>query len=252
MHRDITGNRLSYFEKGMALLARVIRDRGNSSLRDLASELDIPLSTAYRLISAQKRAGLLRTAGRGRYSAGRELLDLASGFDARLELAEAARPHLRRLARQLSRTVHLGLLENDMVTYLVKEQGGEAKIFTLEGMQLEAYCSAVGKTLLAFLQSNERERYLNAGSFVALTPKTITDSAQLRRSLEEIRKREYAVDCEEVSEGLRCIAIPLRDRSDHIVAAVSVSQASGAGGLIEEHVLLPQLRECVSRIGKSL
>jgi IclR family transcriptional regulator, acetate operon repressor len=252
MHRDIAGDRLTYFEKGMVLLARVIRDKGNSSLRDLASELDIPLSTAYRLISAQKRAGLLRAAGRGRFSAGRELLDLASGFDARLELAEAARPHLRRLARQLRRTVHLGVLENDMVTYLVKEQGGEAKIFTLEGMQLEAYCSAIGKTLLAALENDERERYLTAGPFVALTPQTITDSGELRKSLEAIQKFEYAVDHEEVSEGLRCIAIPLRDRCNHTVAAVSVSQTTCSGALIEDQVLLASLQECVGRIGKSL
>ncbi|VTZ25831.1 IclR family transcriptional regulator [Methylocella tundrae] len=248
MSEDIPADKTTLLEKGMALLALVIRDGGRGPLRQLAGELNIPLSTAYRLIGEHTRAGWLCSVGRGRYVPGQELLDLASRIDSRSVLANIARPHLRGLARRLHQTVHLGFLENDMVTYILKERGGGIPVFTQAGMQLEAYCSAIGKMLLASLPDDQREQYIAAGPFVALTPRTIIDPAELRKALNAIWQADYAVDNEEVSEGLRCIAIPLRDRRDKIVAAISMSRTIGPGDVIEDIAVLNLLRGCADQI----
>jgi len=252
MNEEPITDKTSLFEKGMALFALIVCDGGHRSVRELAQEVNIPLSTAYRLIGEQRRAGWLSPAGRGRYMPGPGFLDLAANVDQRALLVNIARPQLRGLAQQLGQTVHLGVLENDMVTYLLKESGGGCPVFTQEGMQLEAYCSAIGKMLLACLPDEQREHYIASGPFVALTKNTIVSADELRKTLKAIKEADYAIDDEEVFEGLRCIAIPIRDHHGKAVAAVSISRTVPATKPIEEATLLNRLRGCAKRITKSL
>ena len=208
-------------DRALELLTRLLRDRGRAPLRDLAAQLDMPISTAHRLVAAFERRHLVTRAARGHYIAGMGLADLVP--DRRLILIQAARPLLRRLARDQKRTAHLGILEADMVTYLVKEAGGGARLFTKELMQLEAYCTGIGKVLLAGLDTPARERYLAGGPFVRLTETTITDPEALRHSLAEIAQRGHAVDDAEMAEGLHCLAVPLHDAQDRVFAAISLT-----------------------------
>ncbi|WP_257555252.1 IclR family transcriptional regulator C-terminal domain-containing protein [Sphingobium sp. CFD-2] len=83
--------------------------------------------------------------------------------------AEIARPLIRKLAKSVGHTVHLGVLEGDMTTYLVKEGRVDDGLLTREDMQLESYCSGIGKVLLAYLSEADRQRYLSGGPFVRLT-----------------------------------------------------------------------------------
>lgn len=244
--------RLPLLEKAMALLSLILRDGGNRPLRGLAAELKIPQSTAYRIAGAHVQSGWLCATGRGRFVPSLELLRLAALNDPNTILANVARPHLKRLAQKLRQTLHLGVLETDMVTYLLKECGGGTPVFTQAGMQLEAYCSAIGKMLLASIPEADREAYIAAGPFVPLTPKTITDPAQLRATLRAIKQADYAIDDEEVVEKLRCIAAPLRDRSGRIVAAISVSRNVASGEPIGDLAVLESLRACCREIMQCL
>jgi DNA-binding IclR family transcriptional regulator len=244
--------KLPLLEKAMALLSLILRDGGKSPLRELAAELKIPQSTAYRIVGVHVQSGWLCATGKGKFTPSLELLRLAAQHDPNTILANVARPHLKRLAHKLRQTLHLGVLENDMVTYIMKEYGGGAPVFTQAGMQLEAYCSAIGKMLLASIPEAEREAYIAAGPFVALTPKTITDPAQLCATLRAIKHADYAIDDEEVAENLRCIAIPLRDRSGRIVAAISVSRNVASGEPVDDLAVLESLRACCREIMQCL
>ena len=113
-----------------------------------------------------------------------------------------------------------------MVSYIVKEGDPDATLFTREAMQLEAYCSAVGKLLLAQLSDERLSEYLATAPFVALTPYTITEPDEIRRHLVEIRSAGFAVDDREVADDLVCIAVPVRLASDEVVAAISCSRRS--------------------------
>lgn len=90
-------------------------------------------------------------------------------------------------------------------------------------MQLEAYCSAVGKALLAYLPQQDREDYLAGGPFVPLTENTIVEPDDLSCEFEVTRARGYAIDNEEILTGLFCVAAPLMKPDGTVIAAISVS-----------------------------
>jgi IclR family acetate operon transcriptional repressor len=139
-------------------------------------------------------------------------------------LREAASPILKRLSDQLSLTVNVGLLEDNMVTYLAKigdhANGGRALCV---GDRFEAYCSGMGKVLLAALPDNALEAFLLDGDFVALTEKTITSRSALRVEFQRVRKQGYAIDDLEFDIDRRCIAVPVRDNQGRTFGAISVS-----------------------------
>ena len=236
-------------EKGLGLFLGIVEDAGETPLSVQAGRAAIPISTAQRIVGAFVHTGLLSRVGRGRYAAGLRLAALAEqGANPRAVLAEASRPLLQRLARALSTTVHLAVLEGEMVTYLVKAHGGGPELLTRELIQLEAYCSGVGKVLLAHLDKAAREAYLAAGPFVALTPFTITDPAALRRELDAVRRQGFARDAAEVKENLHCVAVPVRGPDGQVVAALSVSGLPASRPSAPTPPFLPSLLACAQRI----
>jgi IclR family transcriptional regulator, acetate operon repressor len=231
---------------------RILRDQGHVSLRSQAESLGIPVSTAYRLARRLHEAGLISRIGRGYFAAGLELARLTAGFPPARVTADAAGPHLRRLAHRLGLTVHLGVIEEDMVTYLSKVHGGGPDLFTRTGTQLEAYYSAIGKVLLAALPDSQLDRYLGVGPFIALTSNTISSPEGLRKEIIAVRSEGFATDAEEACENLRCIAVPVRDRHAGVVAAISAARRLQRGGSPDEGGILQALRDCARRIEADL
>jgi DNA-binding IclR family transcriptional regulator len=111
-----------------------------------------------------------------------------------------------------------------MVMYTVKEGHPVDRLFTREGTQLEAYCSAVGKVLLAHLSEDEREAYLATGPFVALTDATITSAPELRTHLAEVRAGGCAIDNREIAPDLVCVAVPVVWPDTSVRAAISLAR----------------------------
>jgi IclR family transcriptional regulator, acetate operon repressor len=236
-------------EKSLELFLSVVDDAGRTPLSVLATRLGLPISTAQRIVAAFVRSGLLNRVERGRYAAGLRLAGVAGVAEVRQVLIAASRPLLRRLAREIGATVHLGVLEGDMVTYLVKEHGGGAPVLTREMIQLEAYCSGIGKVLLAHLDDAAREAYLAAGPFVALTGKTMTDPDTLRTVLRRIRAQGYAVDDAELEDDLYCLAVPVRGPGGEVLAALSASSRSTTP---IDLTLLDRLRACSTGVERRL
>ncbi|WP_424543324.1 IclR family transcriptional regulator domain-containing protein [Sphingopyxis granuli] len=147
----------------------------------------------------------------------------AQPSEPRPALAAGLRRPLARLAAQFGAYAHAGILEDSMVTYIVKERGDAAELFTAERMQLEAYCSAIGKILLAALPEPALAAYLAGGPLIALTPNTITDAAVLRDELATIRRTGIAYDRHEIRNDLFCIAVPLPPEDGRIEGAISLS-----------------------------
>jgi len=238
-------------DKGLALLAKVVRDRGLTPLSTIAAEMGLAPSTARRLVAALDRHGLVARGERGRYLAGGALIELGCMHDRRGLIIGVSRAPLRQLARTLGATTHLGVFETDMVTYIVKESVSAHSVFTRELQQLEAYCSGIGKVLLAHLDERAREDYLEAGSFVALTSRTIIDPARLREELARVFEQGYAIDDGEIAPDLYCLAVPVKDVSGTVFAAISVSYHSGLRNMSLLHVL-SRLRASATAISKRL
>lgn len=207
----------------MELLFAILDDNGDFNAAALTSQLDIPQSTLFRHLEALVSSGLIVRLRRGVYRPGPGLLKRTASFSVNNILTEIARPILAEVAGELSATVHLGVLEDDMVTYLVKICAVDGSLFTRENEQLEAYCSGLGKVLLAGLSEAERSAYLMEGPFPKLTNKTVTDSELIAEELERTRIRGYAVDAGEVADGLYCLAVPVSIPKTGVIAAISAS-----------------------------
>lgn len=213
----------STLAKGLRLLGAILDDGGRSSLHVIAASADIPLSTAHRLALTLEAEGFLERSKRGYYLPGPSLRH-GSTADAEVSrIAARLRKPLAHLARTNAGYAHFGVLEDGMVTYLVKEGASELPLFTAEKKQLEAYCSGIGKALLAELPQGELDDYLAGGPFIALTPRTLTDPRALRSEIEQVRRAGVALDRGEVSDGLYCIAVPVKTADGRAVGGVSVS-----------------------------
>ena len=227
------GTDIAAFLSTAALLEAIIErngapDRapgGRGEVSAIARSLGIAVSTAHRQVATLVAAGFLQQVGRGRHVAGPRLRRLAASLDVRQTVANAAVGPLNALAARTRSIAQLGSLDDGMVTYRVKTGHGAKRLFTRVGMQLEAYCSGIGKALLAYLPAADRVAYLADGPFPKLTENTITDPAALTEELERIRACGYAIDNEEIAVGLRCFAVPIHDGGGDVIAAISLSTA---------------------------
>jgi IclR family acetate operon transcriptional repressor len=239
-------------EKSLNLLVAMLSAGGRRPITDLADELAIPPATAYRLAAALHRQRMVYRTELDGYVAGPALLALTRHVDQQKLIAAVGRPVLTRLAERTGETAHLGVFEDGMVTYVCKAAVRPTTIFTREGMQLEAYCSGLGKALLAHLSSEALDQYLAEGPFVALTAETIVDPRQLRAHLDRVRDQGWAEDNGEVCENLSCLAVPVRWSDGTVAAAISVSAVSGARTIEGKPLTLRKLRDAARRIERAL
>lgn len=194
------------------------------SLSEIARRAELPLSTAHRILATLREARIVEQEGdRELYRLGLKLLELGSMVLANMELHREALPFIEELARESGETVHLGVFDGSEVVSVEKMDSpqGLASQITV-GKSAPAYCTAVGKALLAFQPEAVLDRICKLG-LTGYTPRTITHSARLRKELERIRIAGYAVDDEEHHPGVRCVAAPVRDYSGNVIGSLSIS-----------------------------
>jgi DNA-binding IclR family transcriptional regulator len=183
----------------------------------------LPEASGYRLIQTLEAVGAVVRDARGRYRPGFLLAALSKKVPLTEVLTESSQHVLEDLADEFGATTHMGVLEHSMVTYVAKAAAqNSVAVPTRVGAQQEAYCSAIGKVLLAGLTKAELESFLKEGELVPLTERTITDPAVFRAEIERVRKEGFALDTGEAHAHLCCVAVPVRDAQGDIVAALSV------------------------------
>jgi len=194
---------------------------------ELSRRANLPEASGYRLIQTLEEIGAVARGARGRYRPGLLLLSLSHNVTLAELLRDASHALMTELAWKLDLTTHLAVLEHGMVTYVAKvSTPGAFAVHTRVGAQLEAYCSGLGKVLLAALPDAQMESFILDGELIALTPYTITSPATLRAELKAIRQRGYAVDDRENHADMRCVAVPVLDREGRAVAALSATDSA--------------------------
>ncbi|WP_353226734.1 IclR family transcriptional regulator [Novosphingobium sp.] len=239
---------LSSLSRALAMLEAIIADGATRSVAAIARDLDVPVATAHRQVASLVADGYLARQGRGFHVAGPRLLRLLRQLDEKQVIANCAAPVLHRLAGDLRCVVQLGTLEGDMVTYRIKTGEGAGDLFTRVGLQLEAYCSGIGKVLLAWLPDPDREAYLATGPFPALTSRTITEPGALRRELARVREQGHALDDGEIAEGLQCLAVPVRSPDGRVLAAISASRGAAQSTALPPDAILADIRLAAAEI----
>jgi IclR family transcriptional regulator, acetate operon repressor len=220
---------------------------------ELGKRTNIPEASAYRLVQTLEDVGALVRGQKGRYHPGLLLLSLSQNVTPNELLRDASRQFMTELAENLQLTIHLGVLEDGMVTYIEKVTApGTFPIHTRVGAQLEAYCSGLGKILLAAKPQDEIERFIQEGALVPLTPYTITSAARLREELHTVRKSGFAIDDRENKIDIRCVAVPVLDNSGRTMAALSASDETGRMDQVRQRRIRHALQEAVAQVGKKL
>ncbi len=199
------------------------------SLSEISQHLDIPKSSAHGLLATLLGRGYLRAGRQERtYRLGVRLFELGSGYIAGTDLLADGQQIVREMAHACEETVHLAILAGNEVLYVAKEEGSHTiRMVSAIGKRFPAYGTGVGKMLLAALTPEELDQlYPPAQPLTPITERTITDPIAFRQELARSRQRGYAVDLEESTPGLCCIAAPIFDSAATAVAAISVSVPS--------------------------
>jgi DNA-binding IclR family transcriptional regulator len=198
-------------------------------LEQLARDLGIPKSSLHRALAALTRAGFADHDSRGLYRVGIELVRIAFAYYEQLDRRQIVDPLLRRLADRFGETAHYAEMDGTEVVYLAKmtPPGRGAQMTSIVGGRNPAYCTGLGKALLAYLLADSAavDAYVAThGPFAKRTPKTLTEAAALAAEFERIRQRGYALDDAENEDGINCIAFPLfLDHPSRPTGAVSVA-----------------------------
>ncbi|MDI9458495.1 MAG: IclR family transcriptional regulator [Bacillota bacterium] len=196
-----------------------------ATVTEVAEALEVHKSTASRLLASMRVAGYVtRSELTGRYSLGIRVVELAKAKLEQFDLRTHARPYLEELWRRTEETVHLAIMEGDRLVYIDKID--TTHIFVMRsriGSRIPAYCTALGKAILAALPADDRDAIIEKTQFRAYAPKTITDAQVLKDHLKRVAHQGYAVDDEENEEGMRCVAAAIRNHSGEVVGAISIS-----------------------------
>jgi len=212
-------------DRALSILDMLSTQGPDLALGEISDKLDLHKSTVHRLIMVLERHKLIeRNAISGRYRLGLKLFELGTKALAQLNLRDRSRPFLERLVLETSETVHLCVLDDSEVVYLDKvEPERSVRMATSVGRRNPAHCTAVGKAMMAYLPLARVESIVRKQGMKAVTSNTITSFLELKKELAAIRERGYAVDDEEIEEGVRCVGCVVRNFSGEPVAAISIS-----------------------------
>jgi DNA-binding IclR family transcriptional regulator len=217
--------RIQVLDRALDLL-RVIGERdGQCGLAELRAEVKLHKSTVHRLIMVLEHHRLVeRNPNTGHYRLGLRLFELGSKAMAVLDLREHSRRFLARIMEETQETVHFCLFDEGEILYVEKlEPQRSVRLASRVGRRVPAYCTSVGKAILAELPEAEAGGIFRRVRLKRLTKNTITTATALHAELLRIRARGYAIDDEENEEGVRCIGVAVRDDSGRPRAAISVS-----------------------------
>lgn len=209
----------------LEILATVSRESEGMTFADIERRMGWPRSSTYNLLQTLTEAEFLNyDATDRRYRVGIRLWEAGQGFSGKHDLARVAQRFLADSKSQLNETVQLAILDGIENVYVAKvEASHHLKLVSEVGSRLPAYATGLGKALLAGLSPEELRRRFENVEMVAYTANTITNMAELEESLNVVRRQGYAIDESEFTNGVYCVAVPIRDASGEVVAAISSS-----------------------------
>lgn len=219
---------------------------------DVLEQSSFPKATLYRLLQTLVGQGMLAfDVDRSSYTMGIRLVRLAHVAWEQSSLAPIARPHLDRLSAQVGETVHLAQLDHAQVLYVDKRNARmPIKMYSQAGKVGPAYCTGVGKAMLAYLPKTKLPAILAQQSWHRFTPKTLTSPDALQTELAAIRARGFALDDEEHEAGIICVALPIMTSGGGVLGALSVTSTTSHTNLDALCAYAPLIREIARTIAQ--
>lgn len=195
------------------------------SLKQLAQETALHPSTAHRILGALTLCGLVERAEPGSYRLGIRLLELGNIVKSRINIRDAALPAMQWLHKEIGESVNLGVRHDDEIIYVERTSSGRSsvRVVHLVGARAPLHVTAVGKLFLVEDGQQKVREYAKRSGLTGFTATSLTSLAGLEAELDKVRRHDVAFDNEEIEQGLRCVAAPVRDDTGELVAGLSVS-----------------------------
>jgi IclR family transcriptional regulator, pca regulon regulatory protein len=245
-------------ERGLAILSCFTPKRPVLGIADIADELGMSRSTTHRYVITLLALGYLEQGASRKYRLGLRVTDLGMSALNSTGLREHASPYLEELRQRTSYTISLAVLDGPEILYVDQARSfrrgqGQPGVDARTGSRLPAYCTAMGKLLLANLPESDQRELIGQLKLTKYGPNTITAKKALREELDEVLDANFAVDDEELAKDLYSIAAPVRNEARQVVAAVEIAVPSSTislGELVD--ALGPHLVSTADRISARL
>jgi len=211
------------FARGLAVMRSFGQGHASQTLTEAAQRAGLTRAGARRILLTLEHLGYVESEGRA-FRLTPKVLELGFAYLSSQPFWQLAQPVMEELVAELKESCSAAVLDGDDVVYVLRVPGNKIVSINLGvGTRLPAYCTALGRVLLAALSPEEAAQRLAARPLEARTPKTVTDPARLEELLADVRRKGFALVDEELEVGLVSIAVPIRTHSGRVVAAINIS-----------------------------
>jgi IclR family pca regulon transcriptional regulator len=241
------------FARGLAVIRTFERGAEALTLSQVAARTQLTRGSARRFLLTLEALGYVTQDGNV-FRLSPKVLDLGYAYLSSVPLWEKAQPFMKEIVDQLDESCSLGVLDGEDVVYIARVPPRHVYTIPVQvGTRMPAYVNAMGRVLLAALPDAELDRYFSTLTPRRLTPRTTTDIPTLRNVIQEVRRCGYAMPEDEVYEGRRSLAVPIRNRNGETVAAINISAMNSRADRTRFlECFLPLLQHAARQIGESL
>jgi len=248
-------NFMTSLARGIAVIRGFTQQRRHLTIAQLSQRTALPRAAVRRCLYTLAKLGYVSSDdGRG-YSLRPRVLALGHAYLSSTPLPTLAQPLLDSISDQLHESSSMAVLEGDEILYVARSTT-TTRLMSIDlglGSRLPAYCSSMGRVLLADLPAAEIDAYLSRVSLVKLTHRTISTASELKRVLATVQRQDYAIVDQELELGLRSIAVPVKDAAGRSIAAINVGTQSARVSIAEmESKFLPPLNSAAVELGAML
>lgn len=210
-------------ERGLTVINSFTRERASQTLSEVAQQTGLTRATARRVLLTLAELGYVRQTSRD-FSLTPKVLDLGYSYLSSFQVVELAQQPMERLVEAVRESSSISVLDGAEIVYVARVPTKRIMTIALAiGSRLPAYPTSMGRVLLGGLSEAEFEAYLSRTQFEQLTERTITDRKAFRAAIDKVRAEGYALVDQELEEGVRSIAAPIRNSRGSVIAAMNIS-----------------------------
>ena len=245
-------NFMASLARGLAVIRAFTQQRRHLTIAQLSQRTAIPRAAVRRCLYTLSMLGYVGTEDGRTYALRPRILALGHAYLSSTPLVYAVQPLLDQITSVLHESSSLAVLEGEEILYIARSST-TTRLMSIDlgiGSRLPAYCTSMGRVLLAGLTDAELDLYLSRVKLVKLTTRTVSTADELKVALNAVRRNGYAVVDQELEIGLRSIAVPVSDREGRSAAAINVGTQSSRVSVAEmESKFLPPLRAAAHELG---
>ncbi|MFJ7678651.1 IclR family transcriptional regulator [Peribacillus sp. NPDC097198] len=223
-------------------------------ITDISNQMGLHKSTIHSLLKTLLNHGYIsQNPENGKYGLGMKLFERGNYVIQSLDVRDLSKKYLMDLSAKTGQTTHLVILDGKEGVYIDKVEGPMAVIlYSKIGKRIPLHCSAVGKALIAFKDPEEIKKILHEYVYLKQTELTITEESKFMRELQQVRSQGYAIDNQENEPGVRCIAAPIRNHENKVIAAISLSTLVGRINDSQLDIFIEQLKQAALELSEQM